>query len=128
MEPTPALITPIQPKTTKVQTIGILMLISGILNILFSIGIGVAVLLTFWLIFTLCCLPFAILPLVLGIFEIIMASKMLSATPQRISYQSVQVIAILEICSIIVGNFISMVLGILNLIFLNEPETKAEFI
>jgi hypothetical protein len=125
MEQTPVPITPSAPKSQKVQTIGILMLISGILNILVGLGGGAAFVLSLVLI---CCSPVFVLPIVLGVFEIYYASKLLSASGERQSFSQVQVITILEICTLLVGNIFSAVIGVVNVILLNDPEVRPSFL
>jgi len=111
-------------KPSKVKAISIMMLINGILNVTYGLGITITAITGAFATFgiTLCCSPVTILPTVLGIFEIIAATRLLSTPPRRIN---VQTLAILEICSIITGDIISCVIGILNLVFYNDPETKA---
>lgn len=107
-----------------VTAIAIMTLVNGILNILWSsvltllivvgtVGLG------------LICAPLTILPLVLGIFEIIYAVKLLAEPPKPV--QPSQTLAILEICCILIGNVISVVVGILALVFYSQPEVKAYF-
>jgi hypothetical protein len=67
----------------------------------------------------------AILPTILGVFEIIYASKLLSDPPQPV--QPSQTIAILEILCILAGNVFSMIVGILSLVFYNDPAVKDYF-
>ena len=108
-------------KPSKVQAISIMMLVNGILNVVYGLGLTISVVVgTIGI--GLLCSPVTILPTVLGIFEIIAATRLLSNPPRRIN---VQTLAILEICSIITGDIISCVIGILNLVFYNDPETKA---
>jgi hypothetical protein len=107
-------------KPGKVQAIAIITLINGILNILAGISITFAFVLSTWG-FGLICAPITILPSVLGIFEIIGASKLMANPPRKFN---VQTIAILEIIGIIIGNVPSLVIGILNLVFYNDPETR----
>ena len=99
-----------------------MMLVNGILNILYGLGITAAIVLG-TLGIGLLCAPITILPSILGIFEIIAASKLLANPPRNSKY--LQVIAILEIVTIITGDVVSMVVGILNLVFLNDTEVKA---
>ncbi|HCU56980.1 MAG TPA: hypothetical protein DF984_01910 [Anaerolineaceae bacterium] len=111
---------PLQPKPGKVQAIAIMTLINGILNILWGIGLtGSVVLGTLGV--GLLCAPLTILPLVLGIFEIIGGVKLMGEPPRKFN---VQTIAILEIVAILAGDGISLIVGILNLVFYNEPPTK----
>lgn len=109
-------------KPGTVQAIAIMTLINGILNILWG---GAATLGMLAGVFTICLTPFTILPFVLGIFEIIYAAKLMYNPPQPV--QPSQTIAILEICCILVGNVISLVVGILALVFYNDPQVKAYF-
>ena len=111
---------PLQPKPGKVQAIAIMTLINGILNILWGIGLtGSVVLGTLGV--GLLCAPLTILPLVLGIFEIIGGVKLMGEPPRKFN---VQTIAILEIVAILAGDGISLIVGILNLVFYNDPPTK----
>lgn len=107
-------------KPGKVQAIAIITLINGILNILAGISITFAFVLSTWG-FGLICAPITILPSVLGIFEIIGATKLMANPPRKFN---IQTIAILEIIGIIIGNVPSLVIGILNLVFYNDPETR----
>ena len=111
---------PVRQKPGKVQAIAIMTLINGILNIMYGIGLTFSVVIgTFGL--GLLCAPVTILPSVLGIFEIIGASKLMGNPPRKFN---VQTIAILQISSIIVLDVIGLTIGILNLVFYNEPETR----
>ena len=111
-------------KPGKIQSLSILMIISGVLNIL---GGGVLALLI--IIGTvgigLLCAPVLILPMILGVAEIIHGINML-ADPPRVKEPS-QVIAILEICSILFGNVFAVIVGVINLIFSNDQEVKEYF-
>ncbi|PJH75289.1 MAG: hypothetical protein CO064_07445 [Anaerolineae bacterium CG_4_9_14_0_8_um_filter_58_9] len=107
-----------------VQAIAIMTLVNGILNILYSLSLtGGIVLGTIGV--GLLCAPITILPAVLGIFEILYATKILPNPPQPV--QPSQTIAILEIVCIIFGNVISVVVGILTLVFYNDPAVRAYF-
>jgi hypothetical protein len=108
-------------KPGKVQAISIMLLINGILNMLAGLGVTASVVLGTIGVGILCA-PVTILPSVLGIFEVVYASKLLSTPPHPV--KNLQTIAILEICGIIVGNLVSVVVGILNLVFLSEPEVR----
>jgi len=111
-------------KPGMIQTIAIMTLVNGILNIVAGLGLTVSVVLgTFFL--GLICAPITILPAVLGIFEIIYATNLM-ANPPKV-YQPNQTIAILEICCIVFMNIISLVIGILALVFYNDEEVKAYF-
>jgi hypothetical protein len=64
-------------------------------------------------------------PTILGVFEIIYAAKLLSNPPQVT--QPSTTIAILEIVSALVGNFFSVVVGILALVFYNDVTVRDYF-
>jgi hypothetical protein len=111
-------------KPGQVTTITIMTLISGITNILASLvwsllivvgTVGVGIL----------CVPVTILPGVLGVFEIIYAAKLLSNPPRPV--QPSQVLSILEICAILFANVLSLVTGILALVFYNDPQVQEYF-
>jgi hypothetical protein len=123
MESTPVPAAP-QTKSQKVQIIGILMLISGIFNVLIGLGLVAGLALSLVLI---CCSPVGLLPLALGIFELIYAVRLLGSAAEPQPFKWIQLIAILEIASILAGNFISLVIGIVNLVLLNDPETRQSF-
>jgi uncharacterized membrane protein len=71
------------------------------------------------------CLPIAILPTILGVFEIVYAAKLLSTQPQPV--QPSTSIAIFQILTFLMGNIFSMVVGILALIFYNDLTVKNYF-
>jgi len=56
---------------------------------------------------------------------IIYAAKLLSDPPSPVKPS--QALAILEICAILIANVISLVTGILALVFYNEPEVQKYF-
>ena len=62
---------------------------------------------------------------ILGIFEIIYALKLLSNPPQPVRPSTT--IAILEILCVLAGNVFSMIVGILALVFYNDPQVKEYF-
>ena len=109
-------------KPTLVQVIAWMTLASGIVNLFWGIGLAITVLVT---IVGIICVPFAILPTVLGVFEIVYAAKLLSNPPQPV--QPSTNIAILEIVAILAGNVFSMVVGILALVFYNDLVVKDYF-
>ena len=116
--------TPTDEKPQLIMTIAIMTLISGILNILWGLGLTAAIVLgTFFL--GIVCAPVTILPAALGIFEVVYALKLLSDPPQPV--QPSQPIAVVEIVSIITGNIISAGVGILALILYNDPIVKNYF-
>jgi hypothetical protein len=111
-------------KPGKVQAIAIMTLVNGILNILASLTI------TFLIVvgtigFGLLCAPLTLGPALLGVFEIIYGSKLLAENP--VGVKPNPTMAILEICCIFMGLINSCVIGIIHLVFLNEPDVKAYF-
>jgi hypothetical protein len=112
------------PKPTYVNVIAWMTLASGIVNIIWGLVLtGSVVLGTFG--FGLICAPLTILPTALGIFEVIFAAKLLSNPPQRV--QPSPTLAVLEIVTALVGNFFSVVVGILALVFYNDITVRDYF-
>lgn len=105
-----------------VKTIAVMTLINGIVNIFWGLIATVTVTASIVLI---CLVPLAILPTILGIFEIIYAAKLLTEPPQPV--QPSTTIAILEILCVLTGNVFSMIVGILALVFYNDPQVKDYF-
>ena len=105
-----------------VKTIAVLTLINGIVNIFWGLIAAITVTASIVLI---CLAPLAILPTVLGIFEIIYAVKLLNNPPQPV--QPSTSIAVLEILCVLTGNVFSMIVGILSLVFYNDPQVKEYF-
>lgn len=121
----PQVITPNpEPKPGMLQAVAIITLVSGIINIMTGLGFTLGVVLG-TLGIGLLCAPVTILPSVLGLFEVLYAVKLLPDPIQRT--QPNQVIAILEICSILFGNVLSCAAGIIILVFYNDPKVKAYF-
>lgn len=106
----------------KVTAIAVLSLLNGIVSVFWGIIISIGALAT---IVGICCLPATILPIILGGFEIVYAVHLFS-NPPRPSTPS-KTIAILDIFSILYGNFISLVIGILLLVFYNDSDVKEWF-
>jgi hypothetical protein len=111
-------------KPGKVQAIAIMTLVDGILNIVWGLFLGIMLLLliipTIGII--LCFTPAAIYSIVVGILEIIAGAKLMRTPPRKFK---VKTIAILEIVNIVSLSFPSLVVGILNMVFYNDPETQA---
>ena len=110
----------------KLQAIAIMTLVGGILATLFSI---------FWILYGLLialatmgigciCLIGPIFQLVAGILCIIQGSKLLGKNPDP-HYAKTKKTAIMQIICIICFDWINMVLGIINLVFLNDEQVKA---
>jgi hypothetical protein len=111
-------------KPGMVTAIAIMTLVNGILNIIYALSV------TFGLVLGtlgigLLCAPLTILPGVLGIFEILYATQLLALPPRPLKPN--QTLAILEIAAIASGNVISLVVGILALVFYNDPSVRSYF-
>ncbi|HET9910657.1 MAG TPA: hypothetical protein VFQ13_02145 [Anaerolineales bacterium] len=106
-------------KPTLVNVIAWMTLASGIINLIW----GLVAVAGFW--WTIICIPFLILPTILGIFEIIYAAKLISNPPQTV--QPSTNIAIFEILCILAGNVFSVVVGILALVFYNDVTVRDYF-
>jgi len=111
-----------QQKPTFVNVIAWMTLASGVVNLFWGLGLSLTGLLS---IIGIICIPFMLLPTILGVFEIIYGAKLLSNPPQ--ATQPSTTIAILEIVSALVGNFFSVVVGILALVFYNDVTVRDYF-
>jgi hypothetical protein len=111
-----------EPKPTFVTVIAWITLASGVVNLFWGLGLSLTGLLS---IVGIICIPFMLLPTILGVFEIIYAAKLLSNPPQVT--QPSTTIAILEIVSALVGNFFSVVVGPLALVFYNDVTVRDYF-
>lgn len=109
-------------KPGLVMTIAIMTLVNGILNIFWALGAGVTLIAS---LVGIVCLPFAAYPIVLGILEIIYAARLLANSPQPV--RPAKYLAIMEICDIVLLDVPSLVVGILALIFYNDPTVQAYF-
>jgi hypothetical protein len=113
-----------QSKPSKVQMIGVLMIISGAVNISMGLGLLVGLALSVILI---CCAPVGALPLALGIFEIVNGIRLISSGQEPVDPQTLQTIAILEVVTILGSNAVSFIIGIVNLVLLSDNEVTAYF-
>ena len=109
-------------KPNLITVIGVMTLISGIVNIFWGLIASVSVLAT---IIGVVCAPITILPTILGIFEIIFAAKLLGNPAQPM--QPSTPLAAFEIACILAGNAFSMIVGILTLVFYNDLTVKNYF-
>jgi len=109
-------------KPGMIQAIAIMCLISGILNIMWGIGLSITLLVG---LVTICLIPLGVFAIVVGVFEILYAIELLP-DPIR-AKKPAQHVAIMEIINIISGNVISLIIGVLSLIFYNDPQVKAYF-
>lgn len=99
-------------KPGKVQAIAIMSLVDGIWNILWGVG----------LIATICAAPLGIYAIVVAILGIMYASKLLSEYPQGVKPN--RTLAILQIANLITLNLVSVVIGIICLIFYDDLEVR----
>ncbi len=109
-------------KPTLVHLIAWMTLASGIINLFWGIAATFNMLVT---ILGAICIPFTILPTILGIFELIYAAKLFSNPAQPVKPSTN--LAIFEIACVLIGNIFSMVVGILALVFYNDLAVKEYF-
>lgn len=109
-------------KPGLVTAIAALTLLSGIINLVWGFVASASALGSF---FGVVCLPIAILPTILGVFEIIYAAKLFSTQPQPV--QPSTALAVFQILTFLMGNIFSAVVGILNLVFYNDVVVKQYF-
>ena len=109
-------------KPTLVNVIAWMTLASGVTNLIWGVAASGAALST---VIGIICVPFTILPTILGVFELIYAAKLISNPAQPV--QPSTNIAVFEIASVATGNVFSMVVGILALVFYNDTLVKDYF-
>lgn len=114
--------TNVETKPGLITAIAVLTLLSGIINLFWGFVASATALGT---IVGVVCLPIAILPTILGVFEIIYAAKLLSTQPQPV--QPSNSLAVFQILTFLMGNIFSAVVGILNLVFYNDVVVKQYF-
>jgi hypothetical protein len=115
---TPAL----PPKPGYVRAIAIMCLADGIVSIL--IGLILTLVYICGLV-TICCAPIAIYSIVLGILEVVYATRVL---PDPIlATRPATYLAVMQIVNIINCDPISVTIGILSLVFYNDPKVKDYF-
>lgn len=109
-------------KPSNLTALGVLNIVSGVINIVASLSVtfGLAVSLV-----GLICVPLTILPAVLGVFEILYGIKVLANPPQPVKPS--QAIAICQLITFLYLNVVSGVVGILALVFYNDPQVKEYF-
>lgn len=109
-------------KPTLVNVIAWMTLASGVTNLIWGVAASGTALAT---VVGIICIPFTILPTILGVFELIYAAKLFSNLAQPV--QPSTNIAVFEIASVLMGNVFSMVVGILALVFYNDTLVKDYF-
>lgn len=105
-----------------ITIIAAMTLASGIVNVLWGIIASQGALST---VVGALCVPFTILPTILGVFEIVYASRLFGSPAQPVRPSTG--IAAFEIASILVGNAFALVVGILSLVFYNDLDVKRYF-
>ena len=111
-----------QEKPTLVNVIAWMTLASGVTNLIWGVAASGTALAT---VVGIICIPFTILPTILGVFELVYAAKLFSNPAQPV--QPSTNIAVFEIASVLTGNVFSMVVGILALVFYNDTIVKDYF-
>ena len=111
-----------QEKPTLVNVIAWMTLASGVTNLIWGVAASGTALAT---VVGIICIPFTILPTILGVFELVYAAKLFSNPAQPV--QPSTNIAVFEIASVLTGNVFSMVVGILALVFYNDIVVKDYF-
>ena len=109
-------------KPTLVNVIAWMTLASGVVNLVWGVAASGTVLAT---VVGVVCVPFTILPTILGVFELIYAAKLLSNPAQPV--QPSTYIAVFEIACVLTGNVFAMIVGILALVFYNDTIVKDYF-
>lgn len=109
-------------KPGMVIALAVMTLVSGIVNLFWSIAVAIFLSATF---FGIICVPLAAYPLILGVIEIIYAARLFGSPTHTL--RPARYLAIMEICNIIFVNFLSLVIGILALVFYNDVAVKAYF-
>jgi hypothetical protein len=109
-------------KPTLIHVIAWTTLASGIVNLFWGFAASGTALAT---IVGAICLPLTILPTILGVFELIYAAKLFSNPPQDVKPSTN--IAIFEVACVLAGNLFAMAVGILALVFYNDPIVKEYF-
>ena len=109
-------------KPTLVNVIAWMTLASGVVNLVWGVAASGTALAT---VVGVVCVPFTILPTILGVFELIYAAKLLSNPAQPV--QPSTYIAVFEIACVLTGNVFAMIVGILALVFYNDIVVKDYF-
>lgn len=109
-------------RPSLITVIAAMTLASGIGNVIWGIVMSQGAISSF---IGIVCVPFTILPSVLGIFEIIYAAKLFGTPAQSVRPSTA--IATFEIVSVLAGNAFALVVGILSLVFYNDVNVKRYF-
>jgi hypothetical protein len=112
----------------RLTAIAIMTLLSGILNLFWSLVVFLAVLLFGFgtLLLGCICLPLGLYPLGLGILEIVYAVRLLrNHVPPAL--KPAYHIAVMEVIDTLFGNLPALIVGVLALIFYNDPAVRRFF-
>ncbi len=112
----------------RLTAIAAMTLVSGILNLFWSVVVFLVIVLfgVGTLFFGCICLPLGVYPLVLGVFEIVYAAKLLR-TPVSPALKPAYHIAVMEIIDTLFGNVVALIVGVLALIFYNDLAVRHYF-
>jgi predicted Zn finger-like uncharacterized protein len=106
-------------KPSKVQAIGVMTLVGGILATLLGVGLTLGG-------FPVCCFwPGTYFSLVMGIMAIVKGADLLGANAHR--SKPPMAVAVMQIINGVNGDFVNLTMGIITLVFLNDPEVKRYF-
>ncbi len=106
-------------KPDNVQMIAVATLVNGIINLLWGTTLILG------LLPTILCWPLGAYPFVLGILEIVYATRLLPNPPRPI--RPATYLAVMEIIAILYLNPFALIGGILALVFYNDPQVVAYF-
>ena len=117
-----------EQKPDRLTAIAVMTLISGIVNLFWSIGIFllVAAIGAGTLLIGCVCLPLGIYPLALGMLEIVYAAKLLR-NPIPPGLKPAYHIAVMEIIDMLFGNAIALIAGVAALILYNDVAVRRYF-
>ena len=115
-------------KPGKVTAIAVNTMVGGILALLLGIGgiFGYFLFVIGTIGIGICFFPIILFPiysLVLGVMALIKGIQLLGSDPIP-AYETAKTTSVMQIVNIICGDGINLTLGILNLVFLNDPEVK----
>ena len=109
----------VREKPGKVQAISIMMLVGSIYALVHALGAVAATMLVF------CLWPGVYYAIVMGIMAIVRASPLLGENAHL--QPAPKSIAIMQIINIVNLDVVNCAMGIINLVFLNEPEVRRYF-
>lgn len=111
----------------KIQAIGILHLVCGVLNLMSALGLAIyAVVMgifTFGISLVFCCPVILLAPI--GILEVISGARHLSSN--HAGLRAPRITAIAELFAVLSCGVLSLVAGILTFAFLSDPEVAAYY-